>query len=234
MKVITVSFGDSFDHMADVLGVSVVTNSPHTLFENVRLNTPDSVNGHFDCCVYNTAKLHAWRDAVAKSDRRLVLMDADTVVLNDLHPAFNLPYDVAITTRPGLKWFNGGVVFVRPTLAARRFFDAWVARNDWLMQRRQELDKRLELWGGVNQSALADRLEHPPTDCMITYLPCSKWNCVDQVWPTFDESTAVVHLKGRLRSRLVTGERGMAKGQHEDRIIDAYRRIENLLLEPAR
>jgi len=137
-------------------------------------------------------------------------MDTDTIILEDLWDAFvNHEFDVAITERPHPSWFNGGVVFLRPTPAARRFFDRWVDWNDKLYADLPALIAARKKHWGMNQTALVQMLETEGAgDCNLLKLPCATWNNCDATWKDFDPDTCrVLHVKSELQRAVLKGRK---------------------------
>ncbi|PCJ18259.1 MAG: hypothetical protein COA96_16700 [SAR86 cluster bacterium] len=155
---------------------------------------------------WNTIKLRAWRDAVNdNAGKDIVLMDADTLVLGDLAPAFVHDFDIGYTPRPGRHPLNGGVVFVRGTDAAIQFINDWYDRNMKIMNDADNLRRLLRKYGGVNQASLGLLLKES-SGVRFRKFDCIKWNSVDETWQHYDGTANVVHYKGALREMLFMDE----------------------------
>lgn len=156
---------------------------------------------------YNTYKLQDWNRVVqaAPEGERLLVCDADLMVLGELGSAWSSPFDVAITvkrsplaTRP----INAGVVFLRINDRSRAWFRAWL---DWNMRLFQDAKLHALYWqryAGMNQAALGALLENGGYDlAQLLELPCEQWNCESETWDTFNPAAPprIVHVKGGLR-----------------------------------
>jgi hypothetical protein len=198
--VITEHSGDDFGRLAGVLRKSIARNCPGARMVARRYDMDESASEPL--AAHNTEKLRRWRDAVHEHEGNIVFLDADTLVLKDLAPAFQGDFDLSLTTRPGTKRINAGVVFVKANANSRRFFDRWVEENDRIMSNPAMLADALLKHGGVNQASLLELLNqsHGST---IAELPCKIWNSVDQTWAEFDADTRVLHIKGKLRDSIL-------------------------------
>lgn len=157
----------------------------------------------------NFAKLQAWQQFVERQvdGEQVCFIDADCLILGDLAPAFDDPYDVAYTVRPGRIPFNSGVVFVRVNERSREFFRHWVNFNLRIVKNEGLSLADLREFAGGNQWAMADcfkLVEAGKLDCQLKKLPCRIWNCEQETWSEFDEDeTRILHVKGALREWLL-------------------------------
>lgn len=190
---------------------------------------------------YNTQKLEAWATIVnaAADGDRLLLVDADMVVLQPLADLWDANFDLAYTVKPkGSRMpFNAGVIAVRVTPATRAFLRTWAEADRYLFDHPLEQDVWLPAFGGMNQCSLGmllsvnDQAKPEPYRGLGTgmvalrKLPCAVWNCEDESWPSFSSETRVAHLKGELR-REVLGERLTTKALRL--IVEAWWRMEAL------
>lgn len=217
MKIICNHFGDeAFGRMGQALKLSVEANCPDAEFVEVITDRPNERPGLLRHYTDNHAKLLEWRDAVNEADdgEHLVLMDADTLVLGDLSPAFEEPFDMGWTWRPGRLPVNSGVVYVRVNDRSRAFMDAWAARDAALMEHRALASHGRSKYGGANQASFMWLITHGGGHDIARChaLMCKHWNSVDQTWCDFDENTRVLHIKGRLREAcLGTGQSAFFK-----------------------
>ena len=204
MKIICNHFGDpTFTRLADALRLSVSENAPGVEFDEVITPAPDEQPGLLPHYTDNHAKLEVWRDQIhAEPDgSRVVLMDADTLALGPLDEAFDEPFDIGWTWRPGRLPVNSGVVFVNCNSRSRAFMDAWLGRDASLMRHRALADHGARKFGGANQASFMWLITHGTgRDIAVCKdLLCKKWNSVDQTWCDFSEDTRILHIKGRLR-----------------------------------
>jgi hypothetical protein len=161
----------------------------------------------------NTLKLEHWRDQVlgAADGDRMLLIDADTVILRPLEDVWGWPFDVAYTTKaipPSARVrnvdrfkFNGGVVFLRVSAATRRFVTLWADENRRMLEDPKRHGPWLSRCGGINQAAFGKLLhEGALADLQLHELPCAEWNCEDSTWAAFDaDRTRILHIKSDLR-----------------------------------
>lgn len=158
----------------------------------------------------NTQKLDRWAEIVEASDDgdRLLLIDADTMIVRPLDPVWDLEFDVAITARQfgGLGPLNGGVVFLRISPHVKAFFRSWRDVNDRMFHDylgfHREWKKQ---YGGMNQAALGYMLKRQPPALRLIELPCQEWNCEDGAWQSFGPTTRIVHIKAALRHAIFYG-----------------------------
>lgn len=192
-----------------VLELTIRTHCPTWTIDRQAVSVPDGLSSPLGVqnAVDNFVKLAAWNEAVQAADQgdRLLLLDADTMILQPLESIWDDPaLDVAITTKPADARFpiNAGVVAVRVSTATQAFFDLWQSED-----RRLFLDPREhQVWrgnfGGLNQSSLGALLTRGGLGVRIVKLPCREWNAEDHSWASLTPSTRIVHLKGELRAAL--------------------------------
>ena len=235
MRVFATWYGEKYAQLARVWRTSLRLNCP--LAEvSCDISSPPhqaiSVYGHH--VAGNTHKLGIWAemaDQAIKDNQCIVLMDADMIVLSDLHVAFeqfSKGADVAYTTRPGKIPYNAGIIFLRPTEGARAFMQTWVDYNALLLKSRIRVRHAVERFGGINQAAL-DRLLRAAQLQHIAYiatLPCAILNSEQNTWRKFGPETAVLHIKGSLRRHIARGKQGLPGGSWREQIVYVYRQIE--------
>ena len=169
---------------------------------------------------FNTDKLSIWCDAINQAQKPLVFSDIDMMWLAD--PVWTFEendFDVAITVRPdGL--LNGGIVYARPTDAARKFFELWKNKNQYLYDNPDVLDAIQSEQVGMNQPAL--RLALNDNDfCNVLELPTGTHNCMDIDWKHVQPFEPIaVHIKGFLRL-VCLGER-RASGETIKYFLEKY------------
>jgi hypothetical protein len=200
---------DQYARMARVLADTARRHCPDWSIE-IALTGPVRPT-HVDAAyAYNTAKLAHWADVVdaAADGDRLLLIDADTLVLRPLDDVWARPFDVAYTVRPPGRFpLNAGVVFVRASERARRFLRAWQAENARMLRERLYHQVWRRQYGGLNQAALGALLHAGGVPgCTLTQLPCAEWNCEDSTWAAYDRTvTRILHVKSLLRRALFLG-----------------------------
>jgi alpha-N-acetylglucosamine transferase len=172
----------------------------------------------------NSLKLEHWNALVqqAPDGDRILLIDADMLVVRPLDPVWDRPFDVAYTVRPsGAKFpLNGGVVAVRVGAASRAFMQAWAAENRRMLNDQAHHNRWRQRFGGINQAALGALLAAGVRGQFAT-LPCLEWNCEDSCWGKFDPAvTRLVHIKSELR--LACRSRADQRGRWQP-IVDRWR-----------
>jgi hypothetical protein len=162
--------------------------------------------------IFNAQKQEHWTAVVSASQDgdRILLLDADTLILRPLDDIWDQSFDLAYTTRA--KWdtpLNGGVMFLRSTPQTRDFIARWTKiTNSRLREDQKENVKWRRRFGGIAQGALGDLLT-TPHKLVVRPLPCQEWNCEDSAWPKFNPQKArILHIKGELsRAIFANGSR---------------------------
>ncbi|WP_196258574.1 hypothetical protein [Pelagibacterium limicola] len=163
--------------------------------------------GHID----NTQKMEQWNAIIqaARPGEHILLIDADTFIVNSLDAIWDAKFDLAYTAKISRFPFNSGVIAVRVSDAVKAFFTAWAEVN-----RRMLLDNNLHApwrrtYGGINQAAFGHMLKGEMAGTIeIEKLPCAIWNCEESAWEGFDPATTrIVHVKGAFRRALFDGSR---------------------------
>jgi hypothetical protein len=153
--------------------------------------------------VENTQKMEHWHHLVneAPDGARLLLIDADTMILRALDDVWALDFDVAYTTKEARFPFNSGVVFVRVSDRVRAFVSDWRDENRRMLGDREHHQVWRRQFGGINQAALGYMLARGDRHgVQLHTLPCLEWNCEDSSWERFDPAvTRIVHVKSSLR-----------------------------------
>ena len=137
----------------------------------------------------------------AKKGGNVVLMDVDTIVLKDIGEVFDYDFDIGITVRSGKNWFNGGVVFVKPTQAAYDILDLWAKK---IHSKDQAKYKWETGHSGTAQPVFAWLYKHGKFNGTIREFPCSTYNCI-QPWGNYRDAS-VIHVKSGLRKSLFSGK----------------------------
>ena len=211
MNVFCTSFDPTYRTFARVLEKSIKRHSPAAVWCHQTMRHPRPVRGIVRHASVNTGKLERWNEFVQGISEPTICCDADMLCLGPLEDAFDAEFDVAYTVRPGLRRFQAGAVFVRPTEAAKAWFFDWTMLNDSLLDDAERMDAMIAQHGGVNQASLALMTERSSNGVLLAALPCEVWNSCSQTWGTFGPETRLLHLTGRLRRAAMTG-RVPAKG----------------------
>lgn len=234
MRLLSVYFdtpetNDIYTRMVRVWEYSATKNGGADAVDVIRIEKPPE----HDAPLFNAnhAKLEVWRDYVREHDDDVVLMDADTIVLRSLRPAFaERSFDVAFTTRGrhGRYTINGGVVFVRNTEAAKSVLDTWYDADTLLHEDRALHQKYRSKYGGMNQASYGYMMDHHPPGKIIE-LPCEMWNQVEW-WARNHPNPAVIHIKSQLRAA-VFSKRPTAGIRHTmQKAVKAWRTLETDML----
>jgi len=206
LKIISVQFDYSgtnrYKILSQVFGYSVKKNCPNAELEMIRVRAP----GHerkvrSKSFSSNTLKLDLWLNALNKTDDNVVFMDCDMIVLKDISPAFNLDFDIGYTKRTGSHIpYNGGVVFVRNTPAAKEFIQLWKKINKKMYEDYEFHRPWRDKYGGMNQAAFGYIMEKEKNfKAKLKEFRCDVWNSCDDNWKKLDDTTRVIHIKGGLR-----------------------------------
>lgn len=220
--------------MARVFAHSAQTHCPAWQLVFARLPMPARRIGESESYITNTRKLDHWCEAVAsaRDGDELLLIDADTVILQPIDDIWERAFDLAYTVRPpGYPCpINGGVVFVRVSPSTRLFMAAWGRINRQMLTHKPLRDK-WRRYAGLNQRAFGSLLEQKPGDYGVMLpLPCAEWNCEDATWSTFDtRATRILHVKSSLRSAIF--ERPGAARPHLRVIARHYAALEQIAAE---
>lgn len=201
---------DDWSRMAEVLAFSASRHCPNWRVRVERIEPEPLKHSHgSQMAVDNTQKLERWAEVVDASHDgdRLLLIDADTLIVRPLDAVWDLEFDVAITTRRmGPSPINGGVVFLRISPGVRAFFQSWRDINAQMFHEylgfHREWKKQ---YAGMNQAALGYLLKREPPNLRLIELPCSEWNCEDSAWEDFGPTTRIVHIKAALRHAIFQG-----------------------------
>lgn len=237
-----VYFGDGAGHqwprLARVLEYSARQHCPDWTI-NVRELQPAKVKGHqaaSESHLANTQKLQAWVDIVSEAHYgdRILLIDADTMILRPLDPIWERTFDVCYTARAaGVKLpMNAGVLFIQVSAWSQLFMETWWQANQALLTDAKVHQVWRKKFGGMNQAAFGKLLEglDPASkfvaadNSRLQCVPCQMWNCEDSCWPQFDPAiTRIVHVKSALR-RAVFGLGPKAHGLYQ--LVTLWKRLE--------
>lgn len=200
-----------YERHARVLEHSARVNTPGWDIYVRRIGPPPNRTaalggGNTSSYSYNTHKLEEWRRIVRASAEgdRLLLIDADTMVLRPLDPVWTKPFDVAYTSKRGLTRLplNAGVIFLRVNDRSRAFIDKWWEWNVRLLGDAALHSRYRKSYAGMNQAALGALLENGGLKLAeVAELPCTEWNCESATWNTYDAAKPprIVHVKGAMR-----------------------------------
>ena len=246
MKIISVQFdypGSSrYDKLSRVLEYSVKKNCPGADFKLIRIDAPTSWRTK-KCFASNTVKLQRWVEEMEATDDDIIFLDCDMIVLRDLHDAFKMDFDVALTINgTGSIPYNGGAVFCHNTPAARDFIRLWNECNIELYDNTQKHLKWRTKYAGMNQAALGYMLETNAvkvTDITskhrkikayksvvnIRRLPCSIWNVCKNDWRNINDKMYILHVKSALRTAVLDPRASIYYWRAFPKAIKAWRQM---------
>jgi hypothetical protein len=194
-----------------------------------------------ESAVANTQKLEHWCACLQHEPdgARVLLIDADTLILRPLDEVWDQPFDLAVTARPSTARLplNAGVIFVRVSPTSRAFLETWCATNRRLLADPIERRVWRLRYGGMNQAALGCVLESGSAGVELLRLPCQEWNCEDTTWGAFDATTRILHIKSALRRAVFgLGGIGVAGGSLRALVplVRLWRAAEEAALMPQR
>jgi len=226
-------FGDGkYERMAKVFEATARRHCPGWALNLRRVEQIDiprhraAVQGH----VSNTQKLEDWNQIVqdAPDGARLLLIDADTAIVNPIDDIWDLDFNIAYTSKRSRFPFNLGVIFVRVSAPARAFFAAWTAENRHMLQKKSIHRQYRARFGGINQASFGRTLE---TDAVrgvnLLGIPCVEWNCEDSAWESFDPArTRIVHVKSALRRAIFDGKAEDLARPGVQRLVEMWKQLE--------
>jgi len=207
LRIVAVVFdypsrGKKYTMLSKVYEYSIKKNCPKAKLDLIKLPPPNLKSGENKSFPSNTVKLDYWYRTLCDSDdKEVIFMDCDMVVLGDLSPAFAYDFDIGYTKRTKCRMpYNGGVVFVKNTQAARDFILLWKEINDRMYNDYRFHKPWRNKYAGMNQAAFGYILEKEKFDAKLRSFPCSVWNSCVEDWQRIDiNKTKVVHIKGGLR-----------------------------------
>lgn len=145
-----------------------------------------------------------------ESKEDLIIADVDLMFLKSIGDIFKHEFDIAITIRGDSgKQYNTGLWFYRPTEKAQKFLRLWIIETERLIAEAKKNKKWLFSHGGVDQMSLHRILElnEKKKYANIKRLPCKVWNACQTEWEKVDKKTRVVHIKSKLRSYVLKGQK---------------------------
>lgn len=209
LNVICTYWGERMKRYAAVLSASITEHCPGARQYLEEVPKPDYHRALRPEPMAHARQVQSWRDvAMSLPDGPAVFLDADMIVLRDLSCAFFSKQHkdgpvldhkpIGVTARSAHYRYNAGALYVILNGETRRFMDDW--HNDTQYALRgdvDELDRMIRDWASVDQAILAGLVLG---NSAVVELPCSTFNSIDQTWIDIHEHTAVVHLKGVLRT----------------------------------
>lgn len=211
MTILTVQFPgvgkNNYEELLRVFRDSVKEHMPEARYEEILMEAPEAAHQIGYGQTANTAKLKVWVEFLEQCDDEVILADCDMLMLRSAERAFDADFDVAFTKRTH-GWatipMNGGIMMVRPTDAARRFFRKLLEVNDRMYYDDPKLKHEWQAkYPGMNQAAFGYVYETGCHDAKLHRYETLEWNAVDGDWPYVHDRTVFLHIKGKLRWELL-------------------------------
>lgn len=210
MKIVTVQYEGTFDSLAEVFKKSVELNIPNAELINFDVKYPENESGRPMFCHHNHTKLEIWADFMQMASDNVIFSDLDMLALRDPVEIWDNNFDICYTERTikntgRIIPLNGGIIFAKPTTAAREFFKLW-AEVDRMMYYDPKLhDQYYRKYAGMNQASLGYLIENPDLySAKLLAVKTRKYNAVDCDWQHINNETVFVHIKSLLRQNIIT------------------------------
>jgi hypothetical protein len=188
---IIVSFGDKYIRYKNALIRSIEANVKGAKIKDIELDHKFT-NFH----TANYIKLQHW---IKNIEGNSVLIDADTIVLEDVSEVFNMPHDLIYTKRDYNRSipFNSGVVFVKES--GKHILDRWCDIDQQMFTDPKFHQKWKKKYFGFNQASFGCLLETMP-ELNIGQVNATIYNSCDRYdWKHNYNQAKIVHVKSDLR-----------------------------------
>jgi hypothetical protein len=176
-----------------------------------KIPPPENLSGRPLNFNYNDVKLKIWVDYLEKFNENLIFADCDMICVRPAYHAFDKEFDVAFTARTTTNRIpmNGGIMFARPTEAAKKFFREMLETNHKMLKDVMFHQKWRKLYAGMNQAAFGCVYEKykKSDEIKIHKYKTIEWNAVDCDWSKIDDSTVFIHYKSKLRKLVLANKR---------------------------
>lgn len=204
----------NFERLRNVFVQSFKTHNPEIeLIENLvpypkkEKFAKTSSPSHFE----NIYKLWHWKEAVNKATSPILLIDSDIMFRQNISDILNQSNkDIVFTTRDksysDLKC-NGGVILVKPTDKAKKFFEEWyrISVNEFDPRYNPMWAKLYQKYKGATQTTLGFLREQGSYEDIIGEIPCHIWNATPIEIDLIDEKTKIIHIKSQIRRSILSG-----------------------------
>lgn len=210
MKIVTVQYDETFKKLFAVYKKSIELNIPDAELVDIHLPFPENNMGRNCFCHHNHEKLVQWSNYLDTCNEPVILSDADMLALRDPVEIWDIGFDVCYTARTHTNSgrnipLNGGIVFVKPTAAAREFIKLWAEIDTRMYFDSSFHELYFRRYAGMNQASLGYLLEHPELySAKIFSVFTRKYNAVECDWQYIDNETCFVHIKSMLRNMILT------------------------------
>lgn len=210
MQIVTVCFDyddrPEFKMLLDVFRYSIKKNMPDADYIEYR-PTPPPYDGRNHGYLDNTIKLKYWHDHMLITKENTIFIDCDMLALKDAKHAFYNKFDIAYTACPRgyMVPLNGGVIFAKPTPAAREFFYRLMYINDKMYYDYSFHKPWQDKYHGMNQSAMGYVIENMASDIFLEKYTTQEWNAIECDWRRMTDRTVFCHINKQLRRFIVAG-----------------------------
>jgi len=207
MTIFTVQFDvdstKTWTRLLNVFRASVKLHMPNVRFIERKIEKPEYTPQRPSNVRYNTEKLAVWNEYMQHADDNTIFMDCDMLCLRSDDNVFEQEFDIGMTFRPEGSHppMNGGVVFARPSVQARKFFSDWLDVNNQMYADPSFHHKWRNRYLGMNQAAFGYMYESGMCD-YIRRFKTRIWNAVNQDWKFIDDETVFVHMKSGMRTAI--------------------------------
>jgi len=195
-----------FTRFADVLEYSINQHcTGHKILRDEIPPAPKVINVR-QTGPNNLAKISEWEKVVQQSNEPVMLLDADALVLRDVSDIWEKDFDVAYCRRPGKYPIIGGVLFIKPTKAAKEFCSKWLKKATRIFCKPTRANELFSKYGGLSQTTLNILTKQELHRVNFLELDSVEWNLCDETWHKYDpDKTRIVHYKGALRRYIFDG-----------------------------
>lgn len=205
MEIVTVQFNypgrANYKILLDVFRYSIKLYMPEAKLIEYKIKAPPELPGRPLNFKYNTEKLKIWMDHLNKTKDNVIFADCDMMMIKSAGHAFDIPFDVAYTARTILVRIpmNGGIMMVRPTDKAKKFFKEMYEVDVHMLHNPGFHQQWRVRYAGMNQSAFGYCLEKGNSGAKLHKYITREWNAVDCDWGHITNKTVFVHYKSKLR-----------------------------------
>ena len=214
MKLVTTFFTQpgmisDYTRLYNVFAYSARLNMPDAEVVNLKVEPQEVPRGLTASLQANHDKMMAWAKYVDTLDDDAVLIDCDMLVMRDFQEVFDThDFDIGLTAREtGRIPFNGGVVMVRNSDAAREFIKLWAEADTKLYNDRDLHWKWRAKYRGMNQASLGMLIETGTYTAKIKRFPCSIYNAVENSWHRVAEDRPyAIHCKSNMKRTLLSSD----------------------------
>jgi len=161
---------------------------------------------------------------VFRKNKPAIITGIDSLFLKSIYPLLDKVFDIAISMRNHKVRYNTGLWAYHPTKKAKTFLSKWIKITKLLLNKFDEFENEIHLYGGIDQLSLLITLLVDKTNLHIKKLPCQEWNATQSEWRDIDNNTRMIHVKSQLRVLLQQKKIEYDKSnRHLEPIIEKWR-----------